>query len=80
MTAGAGARRVALVTAASEAGGAERLIETLAAHFDSRAFSPVLAAPEGRLLQRWQALGFETCALPAFGRLRRVDLCAKAAS
>ena len=25
------------------------------------------------MLQRWQKRGFETCALPAFGRLRRID-------
>ena len=78
MTDGAGTRRVALVTAAGDAGGAERLMETLAAHFDQHAVTPVMAAPEdGRLLQRWQARGLEICALPAFGRLRRVDLGAK---
>lgn len=78
MTAGARARRVALVTAAGDAGGAERLMETLAAEFDRRAVTPVMAAPEdGRLLKRWHEQGLETCALPPFGRLRRVDLGAK---
>jgi glycosyltransferase involved in cell wall biosynthesis len=78
MTVGAGTRRVALVTAAGDAGGAERLMETLAGHVDRAAFTPVLSAPEdGRLVERWQSRGFETCALPAFGRLRRLDIGAK---
>ena len=45
MIAGAVPRRVALVTAAGDAGGAERLMETLAAHFDPHVVTPVLAAP-----------------------------------
>lgn len=74
MSGGADARRVALVTAAGEAGGAECLMETLAANFDRSAVTPVMAAPEdGQLLQRWHDRGFDTCPLPAFGRLRRVD-------
>lgn len=78
MTGSAGPRRVALVTAAKDAGGAERLIETLALRLPRHGVTPVLAAPEdGTLLSRWRDLSFETCALPAFGRLRRVDLGAR---
>ncbi len=74
MTAAAGSRRVALVTAASDAGGAERLMESLAARLPRHGADPVMAAPEdSQLVARWQARGFETCALPAFGRVRRVD-------
>ena len=78
MTGRADDRRVALVTAATDAGGAERVIELLAARLGRHGMTPVLSAPEdGGLLSRWQAAGFETCALPAFGRLRRVDLGAR---
>ena len=78
MTRGAGRRRVALVTAAGDAGGAERVIELLAERLGRHGVTPVLAAPEdGRLVERWQGRGFETCALPPFGRLRRVDLGAR---
>jgi len=78
MTPGAGGRRVVLVTAASEAGGAERVIESLAERLGRHGVAPVLAAPEdGGLVERWRSRGFETCALPAFGRLRRVDLGAR---
>jgi glycosyltransferase involved in cell wall biosynthesis len=81
MKAGAGPRRVALVTAAGDAGGAEHLMETLAANFDRHRVTPVMAAPEdGTLLERWKARGFETCPLPPFGRLRRVDRGAKVVS
>jgi glycosyltransferase involved in cell wall biosynthesis len=67
-------RRVALVTSAAEAGGAERLVETLADRLPRHRIRPVLAAPEGSaLLQTWQSAGFETLALPPFGRLRRID-------
>lgn len=69
-----GERRVALVTAASEQGGAEVIIELLAARLPAHGISPVLAAPEdGALCQRWQAAGRDVCPLPAFGRLRRLD-------
>jgi glycosyltransferase involved in cell wall biosynthesis len=78
MTVSAASRRVALVTAAKDAGGAERVIETLAGHLPRHGVTPVLAAPEdGTLLSRWRALNFETCALPPIGRLRRVDLGAR---
>lgn len=78
MTGGAGARRVALVTAAGEAGGAERLIESLAVRLGRHGVTPVLAAPEdGRLVGEWQSRQFEVCPLPAFGRLRRVDIGAR---
>ncbi len=74
MNAGAGTRRVALVTAAGDAGGAERLMETLATGLSRHGVTPVMTAPEdGHLLSRWRDQGRETCALPAFGRLRRVD-------
>jgi glycosyltransferase involved in cell wall biosynthesis len=66
-------RRVALVTSAAEAGGAERLIETLAERLPRHRVRPVLAAPENSaLLQSWQDAGYETIALPPFGRLRRI--------
>lgn len=79
MTGGARGRRVALVTAASEGGGAERLIELLAARLGRHGITPVLAAPEdGPLIQRWQTLGIDVCPLPPFGRLRRLDQGARA--
>jgi glycosyltransferase involved in cell wall biosynthesis len=69
-----GERRVALVTAAGERGGAEVIIELLAARLPAHGVSPVLAAPEdGALCRRWQDAGHNVCPLPAFGRLRRVD-------
>lgn len=67
-------RRVALVTAAGERGGAEVIIELLATRLPAHGITPVLAAPEdGVLCARWRAAGLEVCPLPAFGRLRRLD-------
>jgi glycosyltransferase involved in cell wall biosynthesis len=78
MTAGAGERRVALVSAATDAGGAERVIEMLAERLGRHGVTPVLSVPEdGRLPERWRSRGFEVCPLPAFGRLRRVDVGAR---
>jgi glycosyltransferase involved in cell wall biosynthesis len=69
-----GGRRVALVTAAGELGGAEVVMTLLAARLPARGIVPVLAAPEdGALCQRWQADGFTVCPLPPFSRLRRLD-------
>ncbi len=67
-------RRVLLVTAADERGGAEEVIERIGAHLDRARFTPVFAAPaSGRLLERWRGFGWQTRALPAPGRLRRLD-------
>lgn len=67
-------RRVALVTAAGERGGAEIVMELLASRLPARGIAPILAAPEdGALFRRWRDEGRAVCALPAFGRLRRLD-------
>lgn len=68
-----GARRVALVTAADALGGAERVMELLAARLDRHGIAPVLSGPESPLLARWAREGFEVCPLPPFGRRRRLD-------
>lgn len=67
-------RRVALVTAAGQRGGAEVVMELLADRLPTHGVAPILAAPEdGALLRRWQDEGRAVCPLPAFGRLRRLD-------
>lgn len=74
MSADRARRRVALVTAAGERGGAEVVMELLASRLPARGIEPVLAAPEnGALFRRWQDEGRVVCALPPFGRLRRLD-------
>lgn len=72
------ARRIALATAAGERGGAERVIELLAGRLTAFGIEPLLAAPEdGALCRRWREDGHAVCPLPAFGRMRRVDLGAR---
>lgn len=69
-----GRRRVALVTAAGQRGGAEVIMELLAARLPAHGVDPVLAVPEDALLCRqWHDAGQRVCPLPAFGRLRRLD-------
>lgn len=73
------ARRVALVSAANAKGGAEVVIELLAARLGALGVVPVLCAPEdGELVERWRRSGHDVCPLPVLGRLRRVDLGARA--
>jgi len=67
-------RRVALVTAAGQRGGAEIIMELLASRLPAAGVDPVLAAPEdGALCRRWQDDGRDVCPLPRLGRLRRLD-------
>ena len=69
-----GGRRVALVTAAGQPGGAEAVMMLLASRLPAFGIDPVLAAPEdGALCRRWQEQGRAVCPLPPFGRLRRLD-------
>jgi glycosyltransferase involved in cell wall biosynthesis len=68
------ARTVLLVTVASERGGAEAVIEMIAARLDPRRFRPVLATPEGgALAEFWRAQGFEVVGTPPVARLARLD-------
>lgn len=70
----AGRRRVALVTAAGQRGGAEVIMELLASRLPAFGVDPVLAVPEdGALCRRWKDEGRSLCPLPEFGRLRRLD-------
>jgi glycosyltransferase involved in cell wall biosynthesis len=62
------------VTAATERGGAEVVIEQLMSRFDRARVDAVLAAPEsGALFASWRANGWPVVALPSPVRLRRVD-------
>ena len=75
----AGGCRVALVTSAGERGGAEMVIELLAARLPVHGVAVVLAAPESSAVcQRWQRDGHEVCPLPLLKRLRRLDHSATA--
>lgn len=70
----AGGRRVALVTAAGQRGGAEVLAELLASRLSAFGIDAILAAPEnGELCRQWHDEGRAVCPLPVFGRLRRLD-------
>lgn len=66
--------RVLLATMASERGGAEAVMETIASRLDLSQFVPVMATPEGgALADRWRDAGFEAVGLSRVDRLRRVD-------
>jgi glycosyltransferase involved in cell wall biosynthesis len=65
--------RVMLATAATERGGAEVVIEHLAARLDPARYVPILGTPAGPLADRWRALGWTVRETPQVDRLRRVD-------
>lgn len=74
-----GRRRVALVTAARERGGAEVVIELLAQRLPAHGVTPVLAAPEhSPNVERWREAGFAICPLPIPGRLSELRKGARA--
>lgn len=67
-------RPVLLVTAASERGGAEAVIDLIAARLDPDRFLPILATPAGGpLAAAWRAQGFVVVETPQVGRLARLD-------
>lgn len=77
----AGRRRVALVTAAGERGGAEVVMELLAARLSAYGVEPMLAAPEhSPNIERWREAGHSVCPLPVPARLSRLVQGAHAVS
>lgn len=68
------ASSVLLVTAASERGGAEAVIEMIAARLNPGRFQPLLATPDnGALAAAWRTQGFQVVGTPPVRRLARVD-------
>jgi glycosyltransferase involved in cell wall biosynthesis len=66
--------RVLLVTAATERGGAEVVMEQIAARLDRQRAEPLLATPSpGPLGDAWRARGWTVVPMPPVDRLRRVD-------
>lgn len=65
---------VLMVTAAAERGGAEAVMEMIAARLDRTQFRPLLAtADDGALAAAWRAQGFAVIGTPRVSRLARLD-------
>lgn len=65
---------VLMVTAAAERGGAEAVMEMIAARLDRARFRPLLAtADDGALAAAWRAQGFTVIGTPHVSRLARLD-------
>jgi glycosyltransferase involved in cell wall biosynthesis len=65
---------VLMVTAAAERGGAEAVMEMIAARLDPARFRPLLAtADDGALAAAWRAQGFTVVGTPRVSRLARLD-------
>lgn len=65
---------VLMVTAAAERGGAEAVMEMIAARLDPARFRPLLAtADDGALAAAWRAQGFTVIGTPRVLRLARLD-------